>query len=254
MAGGSLVGWRPWDGAWRVAAVMRGAVAAPPTLLPRRSTDASALPTSTQVYCNALALYEDATEQRHRGAAPAKARGRAPTVPAPSVSAASPRVGAEVGMGLSASVAMLNHRCDPNVDWGLDASGGRARASGPPSGPVHPLARPELSAAAQPQARTWWPWAARATCDPQAERRTCRGAPPLAFPSGARAPCVPHGRRPHPFVELPGCLVVRALRPIRPGEELCLSYVETSLPTAERKAHLLAHFGFECGCTRCAKE
>ena len=36
--------------------------------------------------------------------------------------------------------------------------------------------------------------------------------------------------------------------------ELCLSYVETSLPTAERKAHLLAHFGFECGCTRCAKE
>ena len=41
---------------------------------------------------------------------------------------------------------------------------------------------------------------------------------------------------------------------IRPGEELCLSYVETSLPTAERKAHLLAHFGFECGCTRCAKE
>ena len=124
----------------------------------------------------------------------------------------------------------------------------------PPSGPVHPLARPELSAAAQPQARTWWPWAARATCDPQAERRPCRGAPPLAFLSGARAPCVPHGRRPHPFVELPGCLVVRALRPIRPGEELCLSYVETSLPTAERKAHLLAHFGFECGCTRCAKE
>ena len=89
---------------------------------------------------------------------------------------------------------------------------------------------------------------------PPSGEATCRGAPPLAFPSGARAPCVPHGRRPHPFVELPGCLVVRALRPIRPGEELCLSYVETSLPTAERKAHLLAHFGFECGCTRCAKE
>ena len=134
---------------------MRAAVAAPPTLLPRRSTDASAPPASTQVYCNALALYEDATEQRHRGAAPAKARGRAPTVPAasvpapsvpapsvpaPSVPAPSPRVGAEVGMGLSASVAMLNHRCDPNVDWGLDASGGRARTSGPlpaPSTPWH---------------------------------------------------------------------------------------------------------------------
>lgn len=83
---------------------------------------------------------------------------------------------------------------------------------------------------------------------------TCRGAPPLASPSGARATRVLHGRRFHPFAERPGCLVVRALRPIRPGEELCLSYVETSLPTAERKAHLLAHFGFECGCTRCAKE
>ena len=46
VAGGSLVGWRPWDGAWRVAAMMRGAVAAPPTLLPRRSTDPSALPAS----------------------------------------------------------------------------------------------------------------------------------------------------------------------------------------------------------------
>ena len=56
-----------------------------------------------------------------------------------------------------------------------------------------------------------------------------------------------------PF-EHPGCLVVRALRPIRSGEELCLSYVETSLPTAERKAHLLTHFGFECGCARCAAE
>lgn len=125
-----------------------------------------------RVYCNALALYEDATDTGHGGAATAKARGRAPTVPGPSTRVGA-EVGAEVGMGLSASVAMLNHRCDPNADWSLDAS---------------------------------------------------------------------------------GCLVVRALRPIRSGEELCLSYVETSLPTAERKAHLLTHFGFECGCARCAAE
>ena len=177
---------------------MRGAVAAPPTLLPRRSTDPSALPTSTQVYCNALALYEDATEQRHRGAAPAKARGRAPTVPAPS-----PRVGAEVGMGLSASVAMLNHRCDPNVDWGLDASGGRARTSGPPSGPVHPLARPELSAAAHPQARTWWPWAARATCYAHAERRPAGAPRHLPPPRGLELPasCMVADPTPLPSVQ-----------------------------------------------------
>lgn len=124
----------------------------------------------------------------------------------------------------------------------------------PPSGAVRPLARPELSAVAHPQARAWWPWAARATGYPHAERRPAAAPRHLPRPSGARATRALHGRRFHPFAEHPGCLVVRALRPIRPGEELCLSYVETSLPTTERKAHLLAHFGFECGCTRCAIE
>ena len=213
VAGGSLVGWRPWDGVWRVAAVMRAAVAAPPTLLPRRSTDASAPPASTQVYCNALALYEDATEQRHRGAAPAKARGRAPTVPAPtvpapsvraptvpaaSVPAPSPRVGAEVGMGLSASVAMLNHRCDPNVDWGLDASGGRARTRCPPfrrrpppgtAGALGGGAPPGARLVALGRSSHWLP--------PRGEA-TCRGAPPLAsalggssYPRAALSPIPP---------------------------------------------------------------
>ena len=71
----------------------------------------------------------------------------------------------------------------------------------------------------------------------------------LATALGARATRL-HSR-PFLFLDHPGCLVVRALRPIRSGEELCLSYVETSLSTAERKAHLLTHFGFECGCARC---
>ena len=81
----------------------------------------------TQVYCNALALYEDATDGGHGGEVVAKARGRAPTAPGPSAN-----VGAEVGMGLSASVAMLNHRCEPNADWSLDASGCPACSNGSP--------------------------------------------------------------------------------------------------------------------------
>ena len=86
---------------------------------------------------------------------------------------------------------------------------------------------------------------------PAEERPTGhRGAqsPPLGLkpPASAVADSTPFDHT--------GCLVVRALRPIRSGEELCLSYVETSLPTAERKAHLLTHFGFECGCARCAAE
>lgn len=146
-----------------------------------------------QVYCNALALYEDATEQGHRGAAPAKARGRAPTVPAPS-----PRVGAEVGMGLSASVAMLNHRCDPNVDWGLDASGGRARTRCPPfrrrpppgtAGALGGGAPPGARLVALGRSSHWLP--------PRGEA-TCRGAPPLAsalggssYPRAAWSPIPP---------------------------------------------------------------
>ena len=217
-------------------------------------------------------LLQRPSVRRRDGAAPprrgpAKARGRAPTVPvatvsAPTVSAApvpaatvpaAPRVGAEVGMGLSASVAMLNHRCDLN---GLGPRCKRRPSTGEchPSGPVHPWHGPS--------SRRWYmPRRAPGGLGPLAplvtpkRRGDLPGRPATCLPLGGSSSMRPsHGRRSHPFAERSGCLVVRALRPIRPGEELCLSYVETSLPTAERKAHLLAHFGFECGCTRCAKE
>ena len=228
----SLVGWR-WDGVWRVACGGRDVwvAATPPTILPPRSIDPL-----TQVYCNALALYEDVADKGHGSATKAKARGRAPTAPGPS-----PHVGAEVGMGLSSSVAMLNHRCDPNADWSLDASGGPAGPNVPT-----PLAGPELGSGASP-GRTRRLWTARCS----------QGArPALWAPShclGGSSDPPPQSPIPPPF-EHSGCLVVRALRPIRCGEELCLSYVETSLTTAERKAHLLSHFGFECDCARCTTE
>ncbi|KAG6817593.1 hypothetical protein H0H93_007124 [Arthromyces matolae] len=42
-----------------------------------------------------------------------------------------------------------------------------------------------------------------------------------------------------------------AVRPIKAGEELYISYVESTLPRAERQS-LLAHYGFKCNCTRCS--
>lgn len=49
-------------------------------------------------------------------------------------------------------------------------------------------------------------------------------------------------------------LDVVAARPIAAGEQICASYLDTSLltlPAATRKAHLLNNFGFDCECPAC---
>lgn len=51
-----------------------------------------------------------------------------------------------------------------------------------------------------------------------------------------------------------GCLVVRTLRDHRPGDELCLSYVDVHLPAQLRRQRLLRHFFFECSCAACAAD
>ena len=51
-----------------------------------------------------------------------------------------------------------------------------------------------------------------------------------------------------------GCIVVRSVRPVRRGEELCLCYVDNALPRRERQARLREHFGFECQCEVCRAE
>ena len=48
-------------------------------------------------------------------------------------------------------------------------------------------------------------------------------------------------------------VAVLALRDIRAGEELSISYVNEGLPVADRRRQLLA-YGFECACERCADE
>lgn len=45
-----------------------------------------------------------------------------------------------------------------------------------------------------------------------------------------------------------------ALRDIRQGDEVCISYVDRMAPVTERRAVLRDHYEFECKCARCVKE
>ena len=45
---------------------------------------------------------------------------------------------------------------------------------------------------------------------------------------------------------------VVALRRVRAGEELCISYCDVHQPRDVRRA-TLRHYGFECACVRCAR-
>ncbi|GAA6059034.1 hypothetical protein JCM10212_001259 [Sporobolomyces blumeae] len=49
-------------------------------------------------------------------------------------------------------------------------------------------------------------------------------------------------------------MTVVALRPIKPGQEITTSYIDTSVPRAMRQADLKQRYKFECDCAECADE
>jgi hypothetical protein len=49
-------------------------------------------------------------------------------------------------------------------------------------------------------------------------------------------------------------MVYRALRDVKEGEELCISYVEESEPKRERRKTLRENFYFDCSCHKCSTE
>ncbi|CUG93552.1 Hypothetical protein, putative [Bodo saltans] len=49
-------------------------------------------------------------------------------------------------------------------------------------------------------------------------------------------------------------LVAVCLRDVQEGEELCISYINESLPYAERQQQLYEHYLFDCGCKKCSGE
>ena len=56
-----------------------------------------------------------------------------------------------------------------------------------------------------------------------------------------------------PEEEMDGRVVARTTRDVMEGEELCNSYVDTSLPLRRRRREL-KEYGFECVCDRCLRE
>ena len=50
-----------------------------------------------------------------------------------------------------------------------------------------------------------------------------------------------------------GQMQVVALREFKAGEEVLMSYIDISLPKAERQADLLKRYGFTCDCRLCAR-
>ena len=49
-------------------------------------------------------------------------------------------------------------------------------------------------------------------------------------------------------------MTVKAIRDIKKGEEICISYVEPWIPEKERKTELWKRIGGLCGCMSCKRE
>jgi len=52
----------------------------------------------------------------------------------------------------------------------------------------------------------------------------------------------------------PLILMWTALKEIRKGDELCISYIQNDLPFEERQSELKQNYGFDCFCTKCTDE
>jgi hypothetical protein len=53
--------------------------------------------------------------------------------------------------------------------------------------------------------------------------------------------------------KMPLCIHIVALRDIEEGEELCISYIDSSEPVESRRQEL-GNYGFECQCEKCVRE
>lgn len=123
--------------------------------------------------------------------------------------------GAECGVGLSASVAMFNHDCDPNATWALDADGCLVVHT------VRPVRAAEeiCISCASPH-----PTHSRRDSFVSRDRQARASFAGLQSRLGAHSPV--------------------ALAP--------RSYVDPCTPVAQRRAKLLEAFFFECDCLSCA--
>lgn len=65
--------------------------------------------------------------------------------------------------------------------------------------------------------------------------------------------CCPNAT--HQFIVEAGCpprQIIRAIDHIKPGDEICYSYVSTLVSTSTRQQKLRSAYGFNCSCSRCS--
>ncbi|CAK9315588.1 unnamed protein product [Citrullus colocynthis] len=81
----------------------------------------------------------------------------------------------------------------------------------------------------------------------------CQGTAFFPLQSCMNHSCYPNAKAFKREEDRDGQATIIALRPIHPGEEVTISYIDEDLPFNQRRA-LLADYGFECRCPKCLKE
>ncbi|KAG0485317.1 hypothetical protein HPP92_009396 [Vanilla planifolia] len=81
----------------------------------------------------------------------------------------------------------------------------------------------------------------------------CQGTAFFPIQSCMNHSCCPNAKAFKREEDKDGQAVIIADRPISPGEEITISYIDEGLPYDERQA-LLADYGFKCCCPKCKKE
>ncbi|EIE20780.1 SET domain-containing protein [Coccomyxa subellipsoidea C-169] len=82
----------------------------------------------------------------------------------------------------------------------------------------------------------------------------CEGSAFYALQSCCNHSCAPNAhafKRAH--IDTDGSATILARKPIAPGEEVCLSYIDEDAPYHDRRA-ALADYGFTCECDKCVSE
>ena len=134
-------------------------------------------------------------------------------------------------------------------------------AAPPAPVPAPPPALPPPPPPQQQQADDAGCCSGEAACDDSAAGSSC-GESAAAFgdaPGGtalyALASLANHACEPSADVVMAvgGSLALRARRELAAGEEVTITYLDSSLPGAVRRNRLLRGYGFECKCQRCAQ-
>jgi len=82
----------------------------------------------------------------------------------------------------------------------------------------------------------------------------CTGTALCAIQGTINHSCSPNAQVYKRDLDWHGDTIVFALKPIATGEEICISYIDESLPLHHRRECLKLPYLFDCQCTKCKQE